>query len=409
MPSSEALSLLSAAAVRGRADRMLEAGLAGQLDHFTIDLDRLGAAADEVVATIRADYPTLDVPLHARWRHFEAGGLDRWGSLDEAMPWPDARARARAAFDLAIVSVLLDAGAGPSWRYEEGRTGETFARSEGLAVASFDMFIGGAFSSDPADPFRADADALARLSVLELARGFGVGPANPLVGLEGRAELLNRLGQAVETAPDIFALADGPRPGGLFDHLLTRSTDETIPASVILEALLVHLGPVWPGRIALDELQLGDTWRHPAMGTDDETSGLVPFHKLSQWLAYSLIEPLEAAGITVTDVNALTGLPEYRNGGLFIDTGVLKLRNERDLAEAHEVGSALVVEWRALTVALLDRIADEVRSRLGVDRTAFPLARVLEGGTWATGRRLARARRPDGGPPLRVISDGTVF
>ena len=141
--------------------------------------------------------------------------------------------------------------------------------------------------------------------------------------------------------------------------------------------------------------------------TDDRTSGLVPFHKLSQWLTYSLIEPLEEAGIMVTDLDGLTGLPEYRNGGLFLDTGVLHLRDPADAGRPHEVDSELVVEWRALTVALLDRIAPEIRSRL--DLKVFPLAKVLEGGTWSTGRRLARAARPGGAPPITVASDGTVF
>jgi hypothetical protein len=58
---------------------------------------------------------------------------------------------------------------------------------------------------------------------------------------------------------------------------------------------------------------------------------------------------------------------------------------------------------------LLDRIAPMVRERLGVSAEAFPLARVLEGGTWAAGRRIAASLRADGGPPLKVISDGTVF
>jgi hypothetical protein len=407
--TAAAMRLLSAAAVRERADAMFKAGLAGELTHFTVDLDRLDAAADEVVTTIRASYPALDIPYHARWRHFEAGGLDRWGSLESAMPWPDPAARARAAFDLAIVSVLLDAGAGPNWRYEEGRTGETFARSEGLAVSSFDLFIGGTFSGQPDDPFRADGVALEQLDVLELARGLQVSPGNPIVGLDGRLSLLKRLGTAVELAPDVFGLVDSPRPGGLFDHLAGQAEDGHLPASAILEAILLHLGYVWPGRIELGEMELGDTWRHPAIVADDATAGLVPFHKLSQWLAYSLIEPLEDAGIRVTDLDGLTGLPEYRNGGLFVDTGVLQLRDEADLARAHEVDSLLVVEWRALTVALLDRIAVEIRRKLDLSPAAFPLAKVLEGGTWATGRRLARARRADGAPPIQVVSDGTVF
>jgi hypothetical protein len=69
----------------------------------------------------------------------------------------------------------------------------------------------------------------------------------------------------------------------------------------------------------------------------------------------------------------------------------------------------LIVAWRAMTVALLDRLAPLVRERLGVSRDSFPLARMLEGGTWVAGRRIAAERRADGGPPFTIISDGTVF
>ena len=401
--------LLSAGAVRERANQLLDHGLAGWLAHFTVDLDRLPACADEVVRTIRAAYPSLDIPFHARWRHFAAGGVARWEAVAEAVPWDGAAALARAAFDLAIVSVLLDAGAGPDWRYQEGRTGDTYGRSEGLAVASFDMFIGGAFSSRPEDPFRVDADALMGLAAEDLAAGFQAGADNPLVGLPGRAALLNRLGRVVATNPDLFGAADDPRPGGLFDVIASRADGMRVPAPMILELLLAHFGPIWPGRIALGGLDLGDTWRHPLARADDGTDRLVPFHKLSQWLAYSLIEPLEWAGYEVVEIDGLTGLPEYRNGGLFLDAGVLALKDPADAARAHPVDSTLVVEWRALTVALLDRIAGPIRETLGLAPDAFPLAKVLEGGTWATGRRLARERRGDGSPPLAVISDGTVF
>lgn len=401
--------LLSAAAVRERCEHLFAAGLAGTLDHLALDLDRLACAVDEVAATIRAAYPTFDIPYHARWRHFAAGGFDRWGALDGAAPWADPQERGRAAFDLAIVSVLLDAGAGPSWRYEEGRTGEVFARSEGLAVASFDLFLGGAFSAQPAEPWRADADALASLGTTELARGLQVSAQNPMVGLEGRAKLLNALGRAVAGKPDVFARDDEPRPGGLFDWLVAQAPDGAIAAPAILEAVLQHFGPVWPGRITIGDVELGDTWRHARAGGEGATAGLVPFHKLSQWLTYSLVEPLEEAGLRVTDLDGLTGLPEYRNGGLFLDTGVLRLKDESDAERPHEVGSALVVEWRALTVALLDRTALALMERLSLPAEAFPLAKVLEGGTWSTGRRLAAAKRPGGGPPIQVISDGTVF
>ena len=67
------------------------------------------------------------------------------------------------------------------------------------------------------------------------------------------------------------------------------------------------------------------------------------------------------------------------------------------------------MEWRALTVALLDEIAPLVRGKLGLTAAQLPLAAVLEGGTWSAGRRIAKEKRADGGPPVRIISDGSVF
>ena len=135
----------------------------------------------------------------------------------------------------------------------------------------------------------------------------------------------------------------------------------------------------------------------------------MPLHKLSQWLAYSLIEPLQRAGLAVTKIDGLTGLAEYRNGGLFVDMGVITLREQSQAASVHDVGSTLVVEWRALTIALLDALAVSVRKKLDKDASELPLAKILEGGTWSAGRAIARERRDDGTPPIKVLSDGTVF
>lgn len=405
----QARSLLSANAVRARAGQMLELGLNGGLSHFTIDLDRIDGVAEAVLAVTRKAYPTLDIPFHARWRHFVVGGVDRWARLADAAPWPDPAARARAEFDLAIVSVLLDAGAGAVWRYRDAISGESIGRSEGLAIASLDMFAGGLFSGNARAPFRADADVLAKLPLASLTSAFQVSDANPLLGLEGRTDLLRRLGELVAKRAQAFGLHDGPRPGGLFDHIAAQAVGGALPAPAILSAVLNQLGPIWPSRLELAGVPLGDCWRHPAIKSDDATAGLVPLHKLSQWLSYSLIEPLQRAGFEVTDIDGLTGLAEYRNGGLFVDHEVLRLRDAADAQRAHAVDSLLVVEWRALTVALLDRLAERIRTKLGRTPKTLPLASILEGGTWAAGRTIAFARRPDGSPPLKVISDGTVF
>lgn len=388
---------------------MLAAGVAGRLRNFRINMDRLAPTADFVADVIRENYPDLKVPLHSRWRHFVFDGRDLWTEIAAQANWRDAAARARAEFDLAIVSVLLDAGAGPDWQYTDAATGLTVARSEGLALASLRMFEAGLFSADPRDPLRADAQRLAALTAEDLARGFAASAANPLTGLEGRAALLSRLGHTMMQTPRSFAREDRARPGGLFDHLAATVGTSEIPAPAILHELLMAFGPIWQNRLVLGELPLGDTWRHPAIKREDATDGLMPLHKLSQWLAYSLVEPLQRAGIVVADIDGLTGLAEYRNGGLFLDSGVVALRDADRALDAHPVGSELVVEWRALTVALLDRLLPLVRERLALAADRFPLGAMLEGGTWAAGRKIAKQLRRDGGPPLKVISDGTVF
>ena len=398
--SVPAASLLSAQAVRSHCAQIMALDERDAAPHFRLHPQQLPAAAAYVAETIRQRYPDLDVPYHSRWRHFEAGGVDRWANLAAVHQLQGAE-RARTRIDLVIPSVLLDAGAGPDWSYVDSE-GRELARSEGLGVASLELFASGALSDDAGAPLRADAAALSLLSEATLARAFQASAGNPLVGLAGRVALLQRLGAAVAAAPDIFGTPG--RVGNLYDTLAARADNGRIEASAVLEVLLQALGPVWPGRITLDGVSLGDCWRHPGVA-----DGLVPFHKLTQWLSYSLLEPLEEAGLTVTGLDALTGLPEYRNGGLLLDFGIITPRDPSFFDRMLTVDEPAVVEWRALTVILLDRIAELVRTELGVSAAEFPLACILEGGTWAAGRRIAAERRPGGGPPVSIASDGTVF
>lgn len=403
--------LLSPVEVRAKAGRMLEAALAGGTG-FRVHLDRLEDVAGLVSDVTRANYPDLAIPFHSRWGHFQAGGRDRNGELDARLAGLDAAARARARLDLAIVSVLLDAGAGMAWRYREADSGLESARSEGLAVASWNLFMQGLFSSRPDDPLRVDAEGLERLEIGDLRTGFQISGTNPMEGLEGRFRLLKALGRALREDVGCFGLSD-PRPGNLLDHLLSEARGAALPAPRVLRALQRGLGAIWPGRLSLltpaGGVNLGDAWHYAPFGADLSAESVVPFHKLSQWLAYSLLEPLMEAGLGIVDVDGLTGLAEYRNGGLMVDGGLLELRDPADAERPLAPGSERIIEWRALTLALLDRLAGPVRQRLGVAEADFPLAKVLEGGTWWAGRKLAAARRADGGPPLRLESDGTVF
>jgi len=384
--------ILTAAAVRERCGLVYAAAVRRQTPHFRLREEKLDETARLVVDVTRRNYPDLEVPFHSRWRHFAAGGVDRAALV---APGADRAETARARIDLAIVSVLLDAGAGQEWHYEEPETGQVLARSEGLGVASLRAMQAGLFSADPDRPWRADATALATLTPQTLAWAMQHRPDNPLAGLDGRAALLRRLGEVAAANPAVFGRPG--RLGNLYDHWMRQGAELAAPA--LLRTLLVVLGPIWHDR------PLGDCGRHRVIDGD----GLVPFHKLSQWLTYSLVEPLQASGIAVTALDGLTGLAEYRNGGLFVDLGVLEPRDPSLVTRLLDPFDEAVVEWRALTVGLLDRLAELVRSRLGKTATEFPLACMLEGGSWAAGREAAAARRSDGRPPLSVASDGTLF
>jgi hypothetical protein len=167
------------------------------------------------------------------------------------------------------------------------------------------------------------------------------------------------------------------------------------------------LAPIWPSGLVRDGVNIGDAGLHPAVRTNDATDGIVPFHKLSQWLACSLIEPLDMAGLIVTDLDGLTALAEYRNGGLLIDLGAIRPR--RPIEKPQPLSSELVVEWRALTIALIDDLLEPVRQRVGLG-AEFSLPHLLQGGTWSAGRKIAQQLRPPlGPPPIPLAADGTVF
>jgi hypothetical protein len=400
--------LRSPLAIRERCQQVLALACTDCLSHFAYHPDQLAAAAAYVVTVMREAYPTLTIPWHSRWRHFGAGGVDRLRQLTERLGTLDAVEQARCRFELVITSVLLDAGAGADWHYHEAATSQTYTRSEGLAVASFHMFLTGLFSSRKDSPWQADAQGLQGITAAKLGEALQVTAANPLVGLAGRAVLLRRLGEVVASTPHYFGTV-APRLGNLFDTLCAHATHGVLAAQQILLIVLDSLSPIWPGHLTLGGVNLGDVWQHRQVRGDGLTAELVPFHKLSQWLIYSLIEPLAEAGVRVDGIHELTGLAEYRNGGLFLDLGVVTPKHDRVLGRVHPPDSEMVIEWRALTVALLDCLADQVRALLGLSLQDLPLAKVLEGGTWRAGRKIARERRADGSPPLHLLSDGTVF
>lgn len=335
---------------------------------FAIDLKKLDKMADWIIELTKRRYPHLKIPLHSRWRHFEIKGKNRADFL-AMLPTEE---RLKAELDLATVSVLLDAGAGGEWQYRD-MSGDLYSRSEGLALASLEMFAQGFFSTDSKQPWRAEAKVLYDLNVENLADKLQSHPDNEIKDLNSRLHLLQH------------AAFPGERPGDL-DELIRANLGKSFAATELVNLLL------------LNGFNFNDVWEYSAVG-------LVPFHKLTLWLALSFIEPLQRAGFTVHELEKLPGLAEYRNGGLFLDGGVIEVENLHLLEREWRIADPLVVEWRALTLALLEKLADLIREKTGFKAKSLPLAHILQGGTWAAGRLLAYQKRAGGEPPIRCQTD----
>lgn len=411
--------LMTLEAVRNRCNAVLDAASDAGTPHFGVDYDNMDAVVGRVVKTIRRNYPSLEVPTHSRFRHFNTGGISRLPQAEAGWNTSsvDQLEQCRRKIDLAVTSVLLDAGAGADWGFVDHRFGggQRFSRSEGLAIGSLDMFLDGFFAADGVTQ-HVDAAGLRAISEKSLSEGFQASDANPLIGMEGRTQLMRKLADALEASPMIFGGEKGARPGHLLDHILGHMAEANTPANsdkrisvrVLWNAVIDGLGPVFPDPSGHG---IGDAGRHSALTGPDDLDNYVPFHKLAQWLTYSLLDPLESFGIKFVDKWMLTGLAEYRNGGLLIDGGVLKPHDPEALFKEYQVEDEFVVEWRALTVALVDRVAVGVWDRLGLTQDKMPLGSVLEGGTWQAGRDIASELRGDIGapPPVMIKSEGNVF
>lgn len=376
-----------------------------------------------------------NIPPHGRWQHFDVGGRPRINQLLQM--WPssiDAQERTRRLIDLFVVSVLLDAGAGTKWSYKSKESGKIYSRSEGLAVASLEMFKSGLFSSDPTEPCQVDGAALKNITVEKLAKGMQHSDQNALAGIEGRAGLLVRLSEALNNQ-DFFGV--DARPGNMLgewlleqfhlcrialklticcatDFLLGHpstlaSSVPIVPITTLWTVLMDGFSSIWPpSRTQIDGVSIGDAWDCsdlPSSPPAQPWERIIPFHKLTQWLCYSIMVPMsKLMHIHFAGSDLLTGLPEYRNGGLLIDMGLLSLKADdmergvqafkdnaqikgqpnMEVVPLFSTEDDVIVEWRAVTVGFLDELLDEVNTQLGLagSEDQLSLAQMLEAGSW---------------------------
>ncbi|CAO3647740.1 unnamed protein product [Cunninghamella echinulata] len=398
--------------VRERCYSVYERAQENKLNYFNVDETKLEQIIQEVEEITRERFGVNlnNIPPHSRLNHF---GNNRLEDLREKWQTVDALEQTRRWINLVLVT----------WKYTT-KEGQAIGRSEGLAIASLDMFLNGYFSSDTVIKDRVDAKGLEKLTTDTISQGFQVSSSNPLVGLEGRSNLLKKLANVLTSQDIYFKRGDSIRPGHLVDYLLDKSAGDKIINVIDIWEIVMSLAPMWPARITINNIPLGDVWPCTCLEDKGNYENLVPFHKLSQWLTYSLIDALQQSslGIKINGIEKMTGLPEYRNGGLLIDFGLLSLKPnhlQRGLQYAQEQkmddadvplfdgNDPLIVEWRALTVVYLDKIHIGIQKSLN---QKLSLTQVLEAGTWNAGRKVAAKLRPtNGGPPIAIKSDGTIF
>lgn len=268
----------------------------------------------------------------------------------------------------------------------------------------------GLFSGSPENKYQVDHQGLSKLTVEQLAAGLQSKPGNELAGLEGRTDLLLKLGNALKNKAEFFG--ETGRPGNMVDHLLSHPSTQAssiliVPLPVLWNVLMSGLAPIWPqSRTSIDGISLGDAWPCNSMPKGASPwESIVPFHKLTQWLTYSLMQPMQSLlNMHFAGTELLTGLPEYRNGGVFVDIGVLNLKKDDmdrglenysdycrrtgvkgvEVAPMFEPSDDVIVEWRAATVGLLDHLCVEVNKYLKKELAGseMTLAQLLEAGSW---------------------------
>ena len=293
-------------AIRARCAHGAAAAERGTLAHFAIDRGRLGRGRRLRRRDRRASaIPPSTSRYHSRWRAFRGrrprlAGAERAAAL-AGRPRRDARASLRPR---GRASVLLDAGAGDALALRRCRHRRAPRRARRASrVASLDLFRARrALEPIPHARCGRRRKALRALDARALARCVpGAATTTRWSGSTAACRCCNRLGAALEPEPGhVRHAAAARRPVRL--PAQSQSQTASCRPRRSWRRCSRRSAPIWPGRLALGGVNLGDVWRHPAAASGDPTDGLVPFHKLSQWLAYSLIEPLEDAGIAVTEL-----------------------------------------------------------------------------------------------------------
>ena len=341
--------------------------------YFEINLEKLDQTVDDLLEFILKKYPKMNIGMHSRLNH-----IPEWYDLVQKWKCP-LNEKIKRLIDLLFVSVLLDGGSGENWKYISNNI--EYRRSEGLGKCVYNMFISGFFSLDEKQPYKVDMNRIKLINLDEFKNEFQISKDNILIGLENRLENLVNFSKFMINN-DNFNINNNIRPGNIFDKIYNNLE---IDLDKLYE-IIFSFSPI-----------INDVHYYKPLDV------YVPFHKILQWLSYSLIDLFKKFNISIRSDNYLTALPEYRNGGFLIDSNIINFKNNNLKNIFHEINSDIIIELRASTIVLIDIIKDKINIK---KKNNLNISQVLEGGTWRYGRYLANKNNIS---PIKIKSNGIIF
>lgn len=357
--------------IRERAWMLLAAAEREQSDHFQPSPEAVGAVAVALAELIRAA-PQGETPPAAErapllanlWHGLRLDQPTALEALATALAGGDGLAHARSGADLAVLHRVIEPAGLPS---------------KGPLLDALVTFFaaGGCTAKTPGAP-ALDAPGLRRI----LAGDGGIEPPEALLKLLAepeRRERLRLLASGLEQAPELFG-AEG-RFGLVLDRLVAMASGTNggrrIDAQQVVDLLAPLIDPITASTVRLGGRLAGDVWRHPLAWAGDRSRELVPFHAVLLALLLDLVEPLQEAELGLSGIEHVPVPADRALAALMLRLGLVRPRHAAIARLRHPPGSDIVVELRALSVALADRLADRLRAELGRTAHDLPVAGIV--------------------------------
>ena len=367
--------------IRERVWMLLAAAERGQSDHFLLSPEAVNTVALALAKAIREAPEASGAPTAAAspalanlWQALRQHRPAALEVLGRAVAGADAVARAKSGADLAVLHRVMEPAGLPP---EAGALN---------AVVRF-FAAGGCTAGSPGAPVL-DAPGLRRTLAgdgdLPLPAELG-----DLLADGARRQRLEQLAEGLEKAPDVFGIEG--RFGNLLDPLLataSRSTPAdgtTVPLAgggglavqTVVDTPAPVIDPIVASTVSIGGRLCGDVWRHPLAWAEDRSRELVPFHALLLALTLDLVEPLQEAGAPIGDLDELPVPAGRALAGQILQLGLVRPRHAAVARLRHPPGSDIVIELRALAVALADRLVDRLRAELGRTVHDMPVVRIV--------------------------------